>query len=46
MRLFEAPDAPVLHDMGFLQHEGGHTTLPVDFRVTADFMDRHFRRPR
>lgn len=43
---YPAPDSPVLRDMGFLLHEGGHTTLPIDFRVMADFMDRHFGRSR
>lgn len=39
------PDQPMLGDMGFLLHDGGHTTLPIDFRTMADFMDRHFGKP-
>lgn len=33
---------PVLHDMGFFMHDGGHTVLPEDFDVILDFMDLHF----
>ena len=32
-------------DMGFYLHDGGHTLLPKDLEVMADFMDRHFQRP-
>lgn len=39
------PDAPVLKDMGFLLHEGKHTTLPIDLKAMADFMDKHFTKP-
>jgi len=38
-----APENPILNDMGFFMHKGKHTTLPVDFKVMADFMDKHLR---
>jgi PelA/Pel-15E family pectate lyase len=39
---YPAPDQPALGDMSFLLHEGEHTTLPIDYRVIADFLDLHF----
>jgi hypothetical protein len=39
------PDSPILKDMGFFLHEGEHTTLPIDYEVMADFMDKRFTRP-
>lgn len=32
----------ILNDMGFYMHSGGHTVFPEDFKVMADFMDKHF----
>jgi PelA/Pel-15E family pectate lyase len=43
---YPTPDKPALGDMGFLLHAGEHTTLPIDFRTMADFMDLHFGKPR
>jgi glucuronyl esterase-like protein len=43
---YPAPDKPVLAGMGFLLHEGEHTTLAIDFRTMADFMDLHFGKPK
>lgn len=39
------PDQPALADTGFLLHEGEHTTLPIDFKAMADFLDLHFGKP-
>ncbi|MCB9273877.1 MAG: pectate lyase [Lewinellaceae bacterium] len=36
------PGDRILHDMGFLMHDGGHTVLPEDYEMMTDFMDRHF----
>lgn len=42
---YPAPDQPALGDTGFLLHDGEHTTLPIDFRTMADFLDRQFGKP-
>lgn len=44
-KTYPAPDQPALGDMSFLLHEGPHTTLPIDYRVIADFLDLHFGKP-
>ena len=36
-------DQLALGDMSFLLHEGGHTTLPIDYQAITDFLDWHFR---
>ncbi|HWV57778.1 MAG TPA: hypothetical protein VNZ57_10030 [Longimicrobiales bacterium] len=36
------PDQPILNDLGYLMHEGGHGTLPRDWDVFIDFMKLHF----
>lgn len=33
---------PILQDMGFFMHDGGHRVLPEDFDAILDFMDHHF----
>lgn len=40
---FPPLDRPILRDMGFLVHTGGHTVLRLDQKVMTDFMDRHLR---
>ena len=42
---FPAAGTPILNDMGWYMHEGEHTTLPVDFWMMANFMDKHFGKP-
>ncbi len=37
------PDVPILNDLGYHMHTGGHTTLATDWRVFLDFADRHLR---
>ena len=32
---------PVMNRLGYLMHEGGHGTVPDDWPVFFDFMDRH-----
>lgn len=33
---------PILKDMGFLLHDGGHGTVPSDWPVFIRFMEQHF----
>lgn len=33
---------PILHDLGYYMHAGGHGTLPEDYDVFIDFMRKHF----
>jgi hypothetical protein len=34
---------PILHDIGFLMHDGGHGTVPADWDVFLKFMEMHLR---
>jgi hypothetical protein len=34
---------PVLNDIGFLMHDGGHGTVPTDWDVFLNFMEMHLR---
>lgn len=36
-----APGKPILHDLGYLMHEGGHGTVPADWPVYIDFLKLH-----
>ena len=43
---YPKPDTALIDgDLAFFIHAGGHRTLPIDFKVIADFMDRHFADP-
>ncbi len=33
---------PILHDIGYYMHSGGHGSLPGDFDIFLDFMKMHF----
>jgi len=35
---FPAPGEPILHDIGYLMHDGGHGTVPADFDVYLEFL--------
>jgi hypothetical protein len=35
-------DVPVMHDIGFQTHTGGHDILPQDWNRFLDFADLHF----
>lgn len=37
-----APGTPILNDLGYYMHEGGHGTLPTDYDIFIDFMKLHF----
>lgn len=32
---------PILHDLGYVMHDGGHGTVPSDFDVYIKFMEMH-----
>ena len=36
-----APGEPILNDLGYLMHGGGHGTLPADWDVFLTFLDKH-----
>ena len=38
---FQAAGEPILHDLGYLMHDGGHGTVPSDFDVYVEFMGMH-----
>jgi hypothetical protein len=38
---FPAAGEPILHDMGYVMHDGGHGTVPSDFDVYIKFMEMH-----
>jgi hypothetical protein len=38
---FPAADEPILHDLGYYMHDGGHGTVPADFDVYGRFMQMH-----
>jgi hypothetical protein len=38
---FPAASQPILHDLGYVMHEGGHGTVPSDFDVYIKFIEMH-----
>lgn len=38
---FPPPGEPILHDLGYVMHDGGHGTVPSDFDVYIRFMKMH-----
>lgn len=38
---FPAAGEPILHDLGYLMHDGGHGTVPADFDVYIRFIGMH-----
>jgi hypothetical protein len=41
---FPAPGEPILNDLGYFMHDGGHGTVPLDFDVYIKFMEMHFKK--
>lgn len=41
--VWPAAGTPVLHDLGYFMHAGGHGTLPADFDVFITFINMHFK---
>ncbi|WP_340113355.1 glucuronyl esterase domain-containing protein [Maribellus mangrovi] len=37
-----AANVPILHDLGYFMHEGGHGAMPGDYHIFLQFMDMHF----
>lgn len=37
-----AAGTPILHDLGYYMHSGGHGTVPADFDIYLDFIKMHF----
>jgi hypothetical protein len=37
-----AAGTPVLNDLGYFMHAGGHGSLPADFDIFLDFIKKHF----
>lgn len=40
--VWPAAGKPILNDLGYYMHAGGHGTLPADFDIILDFMKMHF----
>ena len=38
-----SPGEPVLNDIGFYMHKGGHGLMKEDWSVILDFLKRHFQ---
>jgi len=39
--IMPAPGTPLLNDLGYLMHSGGHGVVPSDFDVFIQFMKMH-----
>ncbi len=40
--VWPAAGTPILNDLGYYMHAGGHGTLPADFDIILDFIKMHF----
>lgn len=40
--VWPAAGTPILNDLGYFMHSGGHGTLPADFDIFIDFLKIHF----
>jgi hypothetical protein len=40
--VWPAAGQPVLHDLGYYMHAGGHGAMPADYKVFIDFIKMHF----
>ena len=41
--VWPAAGTPVLNDLGYYMHAGGHGTLPADYDIFIEFIKMHFR---
>ena len=41
--VWPAAGTPVLNDLGYFMHSGGHGTLPADYDIFIDFIKMHFK---
>jgi (4-O-methyl)-D-glucuronate---lignin esterase len=39
---YPAPGVPILNDLGYFMHSGGHGALPADYKIFIEFMKMHF----
>jgi hypothetical protein len=42
---FPAAGEPILNDLGYYMHDGGHGTVPSDYEIYIKFMQMHLRKP-
>jgi len=40
--VWTAPGVPILNDLGYYMHKGGHGTLPADYQIFIKFIRMHF----
>ena len=40
--IFPAPGVPILNDLGYYMHAGGHGAMPSDYKIFIEFMKMHF----
>lgn len=33
---------PILNDLGYYMHAGGHGAMPADYKIFIEFMKMHF----
>jgi hypothetical protein len=38
---FPGPGEPILHDVGYYMHDGGHGTVPSDYEIYIKFIEMH-----
>jgi hypothetical protein len=41
---FPEAGQPVLHDIGYFMHDGGHGTIPGDWDIFLKFLEMHLKR--
>jgi hypothetical protein len=41
-RFFCKPGQPILNDLGYYMHAGGHGAMPEDYPIFIKFMKMHF----
>jgi len=40
--IYPAPGVPILNDLGYFRHSGGHGAMPSDYEIFIRFMKTHF----
>jgi hypothetical protein len=41
--ILPSADEPILNDIGFYMHDGGHGTVPGDWNVILEFLEKHLK---
>ncbi len=44
--IMPASGVPILNDLGYFMHAGGHGTLPGDYKIFIEFIKKHFFTPK